>query len=302
MALDVDWAGTAQDVLDRKLLEVGGTTVTVGTAATAVLVVLAALWFSRLARGALARVLRARGASDEHAFGTLATLLHWIILLTGFGIALDTVGIDLAALFAAGAIFAIGLGFAMQNIAQNFVSGVILLTEQAIKPGHVIEVEGHVCRVLRLGIRATIVQTRDGEHIIVPNSILAQSSVKNYTLDDSRFRLKARVGVAYASNMGEVRGILERVATSMEWADDDSDAQVLLVEFGDSAVVWEVAVWMDDPWTVRSARSDLNSAIWDAFAEADVVIAFPQVDVHFDPPVADGLVQLAQARAIGSPS
>lgn len=291
----VDWTGAFGEVLDHRLVEVSGTTVTVATAATAVLVVLVSLWLSRLARSGLRRVLQARGAQDEHAFGTLATLLHWIILFSGFGMALDTVGIDLAALFAAGAIFAIGLGFAMQNIAQNFVSGVILLTEQAIKPGHVIEVEGNVCRVLRLGIRATIVQTRDGEAIIVPNSILAQSAVKNYTLDNSQYRLKAVVGVVYASDMDQVRQLLVDCGDAVEWRNKDIEPQVLLVDFGDNAVIWELAVWMDDPWRARMAKSKLNQAIWDSFKAAEVVIAFPQVDVHFDEPVAKGLARLAGA-------
>jgi small-conductance mechanosensitive channel len=170
--------------LDVKLFEVGGTSVTLATALSAALVITFSVWLANAMRRTIRRVFERRGLHEGTA-GTVGGILYYVVLVTGFGVALQTIGIDLAALFTAGAIFAIGLGFAMQNIAQNFVSGVILLTERAIKPADVLEVEGDVVKVRQMGIRATIVQTRDGEEIIVPNSVLAQSSVKNYTLEDS---------------------------------------------------------------------------------------------------------------------
>src|SRR4030095_8726722 len=102
-------------------------------------------------------------------------------IVVGLTLALHLAGIKLGAVFAAGAVFAVGLGFAMQNIAQNFVSGVILLVERSIEPGDVIEVNTQVVRVHQMGIRATLVRTLDDEDMIVPNSILVQTTVKNYT-------------------------------------------------------------------------------------------------------------------------
>lgn len=267
-------------LLDTHLLELSGTTITVGTALSAVVVVLVTLRLSKWSRAALVRVMAHRGVADERSTGTLSTLLHYAILFSGFGVALDTVGIDLAALFAAGAIFAIGLGFAMQNIAQNFVSGVILLVEQAIKPGDVIETEGTVCKVVRLGIRATIVQTRDGEDIIVPNSTLAQASVKNFTLEHSVYRLRATVGVHYESDMLRVRRVLQSVVEGFRPDDQRQPPQVLLLEFGDSSVVWEAAVWVTDPWRARMLRSELYEEVWRALASQNIVIAYPQIDLN----------------------
>lgn len=282
-------------VLDTKLLEVGDTTVTLGTAATAVVVIFCTLWISKLARKAVRRVFARRGMEGDRTVGTVAGLLHYVILVTGFGVALETIGIDLAALFAAGAIFAIGLGFAMQNIAQNFVAGLILLVERAIKPGDILEVEGAVVKVIRMGIRATIVQSRDGEDLIVPNSVLAQSTVKNYTLEDSVYRLRTLVGVSYGADMKLVRSTLEDVASSVTWRLPDREPQIVMSEFGDNAVVFDVAVWMDDPWGSRLAVSALNEAIWFAFAEHGITIAFPQLDVHFDPNVEQALGKLGVA-------
>jgi potassium-dependent mechanosensitive channel len=118
-------------------------------------------------------------------------------------------GLDLK-LFAAGAVFAVGLGFAMQNIVQNFVSGVILMVERTIKPDDVLEVEGDIVRVQKMRIRATMVRTRNEEELIIPNSTLVQGAVKNYTLTDSRFLLGTVVGVTYGSDMQLVREVLTR--------------------------------------------------------------------------------------------
>ena len=118
----------------------------------------------------------------------------------------------LEALFAAGAVFAIGLGFAMQNIVQNFVSGVILLAERTIKPGDVLQVDGRFVKVRHMGIRSTICRTLDEEEIIVPNATIVQSTVTNYTLQDSLFRLRCTVGVVYGSDMVLVKNTLQRAA------------------------------------------------------------------------------------------
>ena len=145
------------------------------------------------------------------------------------------------------------------------------------------EVEGRFVRVREMGIRATIARTLDDEEIIIPNSTIVQSTVKNYTLKDSIYRLRATVGVVYGSDMALVKQTLQQLAASMSWRNQTKDPLVLMIEFGDSAVVFEVSVWIDDPWVLRRARSDLNEAIWWAFKEKGVTIAFPQLDVHLDP-------------------
>jgi small-conductance mechanosensitive channel len=213
--------------------------------------------------------------------------------------ALDTIGIDLKALFAAGAFFAVAVGFAMQNITQNFVSGVILLIERIIKPGDVIEFDGTVAKVQSIGIRVTVVRTLDEEEIIVPNSLLVQNPIKNYTLQDVQFRVRAPVGVVYGADMKKVWEVLEATAASVSWKSEEQEPVVLLREFGDNSVNFEVSVWIDDPWRQNRRKSQLLDAIWWALKEADIVIAFPQLDVHFDPPVQESLVKMGRMRAVG---
>jgi potassium efflux system protein len=273
----------ASDLLDRTFFTIGGTRVTLAGLLAVVLIALTTLVISWVVQRLIARGYRLVGLTRPGPVAVAQRLAHYVILAVGLTVALDTLGVNLGALFAAGAIFAIGLGFAMQNIAQNFVSGVILLLERSIKPGDVMEVEGRFVQVREMGIRATIAHTLDEEEIIIPNSTIVQSTVKNYTLKDSIYRLRATVGVVYSSDMAMVKETLERVATAMPWRNKTRDPVVLMVEFGDSAVIFEVSVWIDDPWVLRRSRSDLNEAIWWAFKEKGIIIAFPQLDVHLDP-------------------
>jgi small-conductance mechanosensitive channel len=204
------------------------------------------------------------------------------VVLVGLGVGLQTVGINLGALFAAGAVVAVAVGFAMQNILQNFVSGVILLAERSITESDVLEVDGRIVRVVKMGTRATVARTRDDEEIIIPNSMLVQSSVTNYTLGDSLYRIRAQVGVAYESHMPDVMEVLRAAGESVPNRVLEKDPIVLLLEFGDSSVVFEASIWAEDPWAARVTRSALNMAIWHHLKEAGITIAFPQVDVHFD--------------------
>lgn len=283
-------------VLNRPLFTLGPTAVTPALLLLILALLLVTLSASWLLQRIVGRTARRLGTTREGAVEAVQRLVHYGVLAVGLGMILNAVGIDLSTLFAAGAIFAIGLGFAMQNIAQNFVSGLILLVERSIKPGDVLEVEGTFVRVRQMGIRATIAWTLDDEEIIIPNSTIVQSTVKNYTLKDSVCRLRASVGVVYASDMRLVRKTLERVAQTMPWRNQGKDPLVQLVEFGDSAVVFEVSVWIDDPWFIRRARSELNEAIWWAFKDERIVIAFPQLDVHLDPAALDAV---ARRRADG---
>ena len=293
-----DFIESARHVTGAPVFHIGDKAVSISTLISVLLIVIATIVTSRVLRAVVKRGMERRGAR-EGTVGTVNGLIHYAVLIAGFGTALETLGIDLTALFAAGAIFAIGLGFAMQSIAQNFVAGVILLTERAIKPGDVLEVEGKVVKVLDMGIRASIAQTTDGEDIIIPNATLIQTAVKNYTLRDSAYRIRVSVGVVYSSDMHSVKAILQEVVerVSAKWGVKDKEPQILMTAFGDNAVTWDAAIWIDDPWRLRPAQSELHEAIWWAFKAKDIVIAFPQVDVHLDAPVVESLKRLVPKEA-----
>jgi small-conductance mechanosensitive channel len=273
-----------RDFLDAHLFTLGGTQVSVGSLLLATAVFLAAWVVSSLLQRALNRALPPAAVEGEFRKGVEAgrRLLHYGVMVVGLAAALHVLGVNLAALFAAGAVLAVAVGFAMQNIAQNFVAGVILLTERSIQPGDVLEVEGAVVRVVDMRIRSTVVRTRDEEEIIVPNATLVQSSVKNFTLRDNQLRLRVPVGVVYGSDMRRVREVLEATARSFEDRVAEREPVVLLKGFGSSSVEWEVSVWTNSPWQALVVRSELHEEIWWALKDAGITIAFPQLDVHFD--------------------
>lgn len=283
-------------VFNSELVRIGKTPVTLTTVITITLIILLSYLLSWVVRATLRRALRRRGVGVEKGGVSAASrMFHYLVVLTGLVVAFNTVGIQLQALFAAGAVFAVGIGFAMQNIAQNFVSGVILMIERSIEPGDIIEVNSHVVRVEQMGIRATIVRTLDDEDMIVPNSTLVQSTVKNFTHLDNIYRIRVNVGVSYGSDLKVVRRALEGAANSYPFRERTHEPRVLLLDFGASSIVYEISVWIKDPWIFRVRMSELREAVWDALNTHSVTIAFPQIDVHFDEPVARGLAALGRA-------
>jgi len=280
--LKIELPQTSHGLLDFTLFRIGNTPLTIGTLVTAIATVVVTLVATALLERLVKRRFAARGVKGQG--GAVAVqLLHYAMLAIGFSVAATTVGINLSALFAAGAVFAIGFGFAMQNIAQNFVAGVIILVERTIRPGDIIEIEGQVARVEEIGIRSTRVRTRFDVDIIVPNALLVQTNVKNYTLSDSDYRVHIEVGVAYASDVPAVQDLLMRAAAAIPWRVAAKQPIVLVTAFGNNAINFEVSVWCDYPWSSRIRQSDLSLAIWKALKAANVTIAFPQLDVHFDP-------------------
>jgi potassium-dependent mechanosensitive channel len=272
---------TVPDVVTEELFRVGTTAVSIFTLGSMLLTFASMLALSWVLRAGLRRALRR--SSIEAAGGDLGVadrLIHYGFIVVGVAVALHLAGIKLGAVFTAGAVFAVGFGFAMQNIAQNFVSGVILLIERTIKPGDVLEIGGSIVKVMKMSIRATIVRTLDDEDIIVPNSTLVQSNVKNYTLEDNLYRVKVMVGVSYDSDLRLVRDVLEKATAEVTWRDRAYPPRVLLLNFSPSAVEFEASAWMHEPFNYRIAGSDLRETIWWAFKRAGITIAFPQVQVH----------------------
>jgi potassium-dependent mechanosensitive channel len=276
-------------VVTEELFRVGDKAVSFFTLGSMLVTFLAMLALSWLLRAGLRRALR-RSALEAAGgdLGVADRLIHYGFIVVGLTLALHLAGIKLGAVFAAGAVFAVGFGFAMQNIAQNFVSGIILLIERTIKPGDVLEIGTQIVKVMKMSIRATIVRTLDDEDIIVPNSTLVQANVKNYTLEDNLYRVKVLVGVSYDSDLKLVREVLEKTAADIPWRDKSHPPRVPLLNFGPSCVEYETSAWMHEPFHYRIAGSELREAIWWAFKRAGITIALPQLDVHLPGFVGQG--------------
>ncbi|MFT5482133.1 MAG: small-conductance mechanosensitive channel [Halieaceae bacterium] len=185
--------------------------------------------------------------------------------------------------FVSGA-FAIGVGFGAQNIINNFISGWILMWERPVRIGDFLEIGDMQGTVEAVNTRFTRIRRVDGVQILVPNSFLLENQVVNWTLIDRITRTSVRVGVAYGSDVEMVRTILESVAQANNDVLSDPKAGVFFDDFGDSALIFELVVWIETNQErgLRKVRSDLRFVIAAALNESDVVVAFPQRDIHVD--------------------
>jgi small-conductance mechanosensitive channel len=276
------------------MFKIGEHDITVSTLATLGAIVAGTFYVSRIARSTLrpALLLRLDQPSDSGTISVIERLTHYAIVAIGIIVALQTAGIDLSALLATGAAFAVGLSLAMQSMAQNFISGLILLLERAIKPGDILELDGEPVRVIRIGIRSTVVKTLNDEDRIVPNASLVENAITNYSYSNQHLRIRATVGVAYESDLRQVMASLERAAKRVDSL-PEFEPRIMIQGFGASSVDFEISIWIRDPWGLHQAASDLRMAIWEVLSEDEIVIAYPQLDVHFDQEAPGALTLLA---------
>jgi potassium efflux system protein len=218
--------------------------------------------------------------TDSVIYKRTCRLIVWII---GLIWAFSTAGVNLNAIFATGGLFAIGLGFAFKNFIENLISGVAIKLDRTIRPGDIIKFDDYFVKIVQISFRATRALTPESSDLMIPNSTLYRSTVNNLTHHGSkRHRIGIEVGVAYSSDMAQVREVLETTAATLEWRIQSIDPWIVLTGFGSSAVSFEAYVWIDDPWFSKGNRSLFYDSVWRAFKDAGIVIAYPQLDVHLD--------------------
>lgn len=283
-------AKVVRDGLATPLITLGEQPVTPMRILLVGLVLYLGTWVSTFAQVGVARAMR-RQSADDGVIASLQRLTHYAMLGASFVFALNVAGFDLATLLTSLAVLGVGVGLGLQEVVRNFVSGIILLVEQSIKPGDMITVDGRVVTVQSLGIRACVARTMDDDDIVVPNSILVENAITNHSLRSNAVRARVMVGVSYGSDLDQVFDVLRQAADACP--DRDLQAQhepvVLLRDFGASSVDFEVSVWASSAFTRPRVLSDLRKAVWDAFKGADIEISFPQLDLHLDEDVVDVL-------------
>jgi potassium efflux system protein len=202
----------------------------------------------------------------------ISTMLHYAILLSGFFVALGALGIDLAKITILAGAFSVGIGFGLQNVINNFVSGLILLFERPIKIGDVIEVSGIAGEVRRIGIRASVIRTADGSEVIVPNGSLISSNVTNWTFSDVLRAIEVSVNVVGGADPQRVFELLKSTAAGHPGVAKEPSPQVYAVNFTAGAVTFQLRVWTDRYHEWAQLRSDLSVAVNDALAREKIAI------------------------------
>lgn len=217
---------------------------------------------------------------DQGTRLSIAQLIRYFLLFFGFLLAIATLGFNLTNFTIILSALGVGIGFGLQGVVNNFVSGLILLFERPVREGDTIELQGDWSEIKKIGLRATRVMTFDQSDVIIPNSDLVYNQVTNWTLSNRKRRLKIAVGVAYGSNVELVMSLLVNVAKSNNNLLKSYDPVVLFRSFGDSTLNFELRVLAKDALNSIKTESDLLADIDKVFRENNVEIAFPQLDLH----------------------
>jgi small-conductance mechanosensitive channel len=246
-----------------------------------IVLLIAVFWFSSRTKRVLFNRFLVRSGLDRSLQYAIAQIVSKFVLVVGVLIVLENTGIHLAALTVFAGAVGVGVGFGLQNIASNFISGLVILAERPITIGDRVEVAGVVGQVQQIHARSTVIVTNDNIAMIVPNSKFIDSPVTNWTYGDPRVRFRVPVGVAYGSDVNKVREALIAAGKSNSHVLEDPAPSVFLKEFGESSIHFELVVWSSE-MSHRPSRfkSDLNFAIEEKLREAGIEIPFPQRDLH----------------------
>lgn len=294
-----DMLGPTVDFLDGLSLDMGSFRLSALLVIKAVLALAILLWVAVLLSKLLEKRIRSLSSLTPSAQVLFTKLLR--IVLIGFAVvlALNMIGLNLSTFaFLAGAI-GVGIGFGLQKIVSNFVSGIILLMDRSIKPGDVITVGDTFGWVSSLGARYTSVTTRDGTEHLIPNETLITERVENWSHSNETVRFKIPVGISYSSNVRKARDLAIEAAKDHDRVLNMPPPVCHLVEFGDNSVNLELRVWIRDPQQgVTNILSNVRMTIWDKFNDGGIEFPFPQRDIHLrsaEPEIAEAIPALMGA-------
>jgi potassium efflux system protein len=267
-----------------KIIKIGSVDVTLFLIIVAILIISLASRLSKLLTNVILPGVYHRYNLDIGTQFTFDRIVHYSIMIIAIIMSLSTVGINLSALTVFAGILSVGIGFGLQNIASNFISGIILLFERPIKVGDRVIIENITGDVEKINMRATIIKTGLNEHIIVPNSYFLQQKVINRSFSDPRMCVVIPVGVAYGSDVENVRDLLLEAAMEEHAASPvvlaSPEPSVSFIGFGDFALKFELNVWIEDPRKLGLIKSNLNFRINRIFSENHIDIPYPQMDLH----------------------
>jgi small-conductance mechanosensitive channel len=275
------WMGHIKKFLDFEIFKMGGTIVTFWTLLYLVVFLFLLFYLSGKLKKWLVETILTRGKMGLGARQAMATIIRYFVIALGLLIMLQTAGINLTTFQVLAGTVGIGVGFGLQNIASNFVSGLIILIERPVQTGDRIVVGDIEGDILAINARSTTVVTNDNIAIIIPNSKFVTENVVNWSLTGKDVRFGVPVSVAYGSDLKLVVRLLEEVARDNPDVLASPPPSVRFISFGDSGLNLELRVW-STTLTHRKALlvSALNFAIYDKFAEYGVEIPFPQRDLH----------------------
>ena len=211
----------------------------------------------------------------------LSKLIRACLVVLGILVALPLAGIDITALSVFGGALGVGIGFGLQKIASNYVSGFIILLDRSIHPGDVLTVDGRFGKVTQLTTRYLVLQNNDGTEAIIPNEILITSTVINHSYTNRQLRIAIPVQISYQSDLDRAMEIMKQAAANQTRVLADPETKVYLKSFSDNGIDLEMGIWIDDPEEGQlNLCSDINLEIWRKFQASGIEIPYPKRDIR----------------------
>lgn len=269
---------------DREITAIGGESITGRKLFYMMLILVFGVLISRMVTRYIEHYALKRLKLRSNGVLIVAKLTYYVSFILVVYLALNYVNIPLTIFTFLGGAVALGVGFGAQNLINNFLSGLILMGEQPIRMGDIVEIDGKLGVITNIGARASSLRMFNGFDLLIPNSKFLETSVINWTLSDYKVRLQVDVGVAYGSPTRDVSNLLLRAVTEHGQILSDPEPKVLFAEFGDSALQFRVYFWIELGPTIDGnvVMSDVRHRIDRLFREAGLVFAYPQRDIHLD--------------------
>jgi len=272
---------TIESILKYRIIDIGKLSVTAGNLIGITVLILLTVFLVRL----ITSFIKRRGGRSSGTDGRLLSIIQLVkygIWTLAVVVGLQTLGVDITIIVASSAAILVGLGFGLQNVFQDFVSGIILLAEGSIHVGDIVEVNGKVVQIKEISLRTCSVSTREDNVLIIPNHMFIQDAVINWShnLEPTRFSLE--VGVSYSSDVRLVSQVLIQCAESSDEIIKSEGYMpfVRFTEFAESALVFELIFWSNNLFRIENTKSNLRYRIMEAFGEQGIVIPFRQVVIH----------------------
>jgi small-conductance mechanosensitive channel len=269
------------ETLDAMAFSIGDIRLSVLGLLKAGVVLAVFLWLAGAISRQVETALTQANALSPSARVLLGKLLHILLIVVAVVAALESMGVDLTALAVFGGAIGLGLGFGLQKVISNLVSGMILLMDKSVKPGDVIAIDDTFGWINRLSARYVSVITRDGTEHLIPNEDLISQRVENWSYSDSLIRLKLPIGIAYESNVPKAMELAVEAATGVDRVLLNPKPVCRLMNFGSDSVELELRVWIEDPQKgVANVRSDVLLNVWNAYHDGGIEFPFSQRDLH----------------------
>ena len=267
------------DLLSFKVIELENYTLTLYNLIGAILLLIATGVGIKLLKKILYKYFNSSSVDKRRQY-SLYLIVKYLTWVIAFTLSLEIIGVQVTILIASSAALFVGLGLGLQQIFNDLVSGLFLLFEGSISVGDIMEVDGIIGKVDEINLRTSTIVTRDNIMMIIPNHYFVSEKVINWSHNTSKTRFNVSVGIAYGSDTALAKKTLLKCASEISEINADPQPFVRFENFGDSALIFQLYFWSEEIFVIENIKSDLRFLIDQQFRENNIVIAFPQMDIH----------------------